>query len=108
MDELDNEPTLEELRSARGARAAGKARGNDGIPSEVIDCAKGTLLHDLQETLCLYWREGKVPQDVRDANILTLYKNTRDISDCNNYRGISLLSVVGTLFARVVLKNSKH
>ncbi|KAG6930003.1 hypothetical protein G0U57_004624, partial [Chelydra serpentina] len=35
--------------------------------------------------------------------IVTLYKNKGDRSDCNNYRGISLLSVVGKVFARVIL-----
>ncbi|KAG6930718.1 hypothetical protein G0U57_003012, partial [Chelydra serpentina] len=40
---------------------------------------------------------------MRDANIVTLYKNKGDRSDCNNYRGISLLSVVGKVFARVIL-----
>ena len=51
MDELDEEPTLEELSSARAARAAGKAPGKDGIPSEVINCTKGTLLRELREVL---------------------------------------------------------
>ncbi|KAL7879699.1 hypothetical protein SRHO_G00019530 [Serrasalmus rhombeus] len=32
-----------------------------------------------------------------------LYKNKGDRSDCNNYRGISLLSTVGKLYARVLL-----
>ena len=41
---------------------------------------------------------------MRDANIVILYKNKGDRSDCNNYRGISLLSVIGKLFARVALK----
>ena len=36
-------------------------------------------------------------------NIVTLYKNKGDRSDCNNYRGISLLIVVGKVFARVAL-----
>ena len=49
------------------------------------------------------WREEAVPQDTRDANITTLFKNKVDRSDCYNYRGISLLSIVGKLFARVVL-----
>ena len=40
---------------------------------------------------------------MRDANIVTLHKNKGDRSDCNNYRGISLLSVVGKVFARVAL-----
>ena len=40
---------------------------------------------------------------MRNAKIITLYKNKGDCSDCNNYRGISLLSIVGKVFARVVL-----
>ncbi|KAI0213003.1 hypothetical protein LSAT2_002055, partial [Lamellibrachia satsuma] len=47
--------------------------------------------------------EGTVPQEMRDATIVTLYKNKGDRSDCNNYRGISLLSIVGKAFARVLL-----
>ncbi|KAI0208446.1 hypothetical protein LSAT2_006873, partial [Lamellibrachia satsuma] len=40
---------------------------------------------------------------MRDATIVTLYKNKGDRSDFNNYRGISLLSIVGKAFARVLL-----
>lgn len=40
---------------------------------------------------------------MRNANIITLYKGKGDRGDCNNYRGISLLSIVGKLFARVIL-----
>ena len=43
--------------------------------------------------------EGKVPQDMRYANIVgTLYKNKGDRSDCTHYRGVSLLSIVGRIF----------
>ena len=40
---------------------------------------------------------------MRDAKIVTLYKNKGERSDCNNYRGISLLSIVGKVYARVLL-----
>ena len=41
---------------------------------------------------------------MRDANnIVTLYKNIGDRSDCNTYRGISLLGVVGKVCARIAL-----
>ena len=40
---------------------------------------------------------------MRDAKIITLFKNKGERSDCNNYRGISLLSVIGKVFAKVIL-----
>ena len=46
MDELDSEPTLEDFNQALDQLSSGKAPGNDGIPVEVIKCAKGTLLKE--------------------------------------------------------------
>ena len=40
---------------------------------------------------------------MRDFKISTIYKNKSDRNDCNNYRGISLLSIVGKLFTRDIL-----
>lgn len=40
---------------------------------------------------------------MRNAKTVTCFKNKRDGSDCNNYRGIGLLSVAGKVFARVFL-----
>lgn len=103
LEELDAEPTVEELSKAIACLSTGKAPGEDGIPPEVIKSGKEAILPDLHELLCLCWREGSVPKDMRDAKIVTLYKNKGDRSDCNSYRGISLLSIVGKVFARVVL-----
>ena len=38
---------------------------------------------------------------MRGANRITLYKNKGNRSDCNHYRGIFLLSVVGKIFSRI-------
>ena len=104
MDELDAMPSLEELSEAIDALPSEKAPGSDSIPPEAIKKGKDALLQPLHKLLCLCWEEGSVPQDMRDATVVTLYKNKGDRSDCNNYRGISLLSIVGKLFARIVLK----
>ena len=69
----------------------------------MIECGKSNLLEALYKLLCKCWEKGEVPQDMRDANIITLYTNKGDRSDCNNYRGISLLSIIGKLFARIAL-----
>ena len=76
---LDSEPTASEIEKAINGLANGKAPGNDAIPPAVIK----------HELLSLCWREGQVPQDMRDAKIVTLFKNKGDHSECNNYSGIS-------------------
>ena len=90
MDELDSEPSVEDLSKAIDSLTSGKAPGNDGIPPELIKHCKTTLLLPLHEVLCQCWQEGAVPQDMRDSKIITLYTNKGERSDCNNYRGISL------------------
>ncbi|KAI8513321.1 hypothetical protein Bbelb_099600 [Branchiostoma belcheri] len=101
--ELDAEPTMEELSKAIDSMPSWKAPGEDNIPAEVIKCGKPVLLKPLHDLLCLCWKEGKVPHSMRNSKIITLYKNKGDRSDCNSYRGISLLSIVGKVFAKVVL-----
>ena len=103
MTELDVEPTDGDISKAIDSLKNGKAPGKDAIPPEVIKHGKLALLHHLHVLLLLFWKEGTVPQDMRYSDIVTLYKNKGDRSVCNNYRGISLLSVVGKGFARVVL-----
>ena len=77
LEELDDEPTVEELGKAIDALATGKAPGEDGIPPEVIKAGKEALIEDLHELLCLCWREGSVPSDMRGAKIVTLQKQRR-------------------------------
>lgn len=38
---------------------------------------------------------------MRDAKIVTLYKNKGDKDDCNNYRGIFLQNITDKAFARL-------
>ena len=86
LEDLDAEPTMQELSKPIDALSRGKPPGEDGIPPEIIKVGKPTLLQPLHEPLCLCWREGGVPQDMCDSMIVTLYKNRGDRSDCKNYR----------------------
>ena len=40
---------------------------------------------------------------MHNAKIETLYRNKGDHSDCNSYRSIPLLSIMGNVFARVLV-----
>ena len=103
MPELDEVPSIEELSKEIDRLPSGKAPGKDGIPAEVIKSNKSTLLVPLHKLLTQSWKECSVPQDMRDATIITLYKNKGDHSDCNNYHGLSLLSIIGKLFVHIIL-----
>ena len=61
------------------------------------------LLEWLVRLLNLSFDMGVVPtRDWRGACIVPLYKGKGDKCECSNTRGISLLSVVGKLFGRVI------
>ena len=79
---------MEELSKAIDASACGKAPGEECIPPKIIKYGTPALLELLLELLCLCWREGKVPQDMRDANITTLYK-TKAIAVTATTSGVS-------------------
>ena len=100
--ELDNLPTMAELENALKHTSKGKAAGTDGIPADLLKCDSCLLPH-MHELLCQCWQVGAFPSDMKDAKIITLYKNKGDKGDCNNYCGISLLSVLGKVFARILL-----
>ena len=94
MEELDAIPTLEE--------PAAKPLRMMASHLDLIRHCKTTFLQPVHDTLCQCWSESGVPQDTRDAKIVTLYKNKSSRSDCNNYRCNSLLSIVCKLYARVL------
>ena len=61
LEELDREPTIDELSEALDFLASGKAPGKYGIPAEELKCRKETLITELNEILCLCWSEDEVP-----------------------------------------------
>jgi exonuclease III len=96
-------PTLEEVLLSIKQLTAGKAAGADGIPPDVFKCGGETIAIELLKLFTQIWEEGAVPQDFKDADIVHLYKNKGDCKCCDNHRGISLLSIAGKIFARLML-----
>jgi len=56
----------------------------------------------LTELFNVIFRTVKMPTEWRTNTIIPLYKDKGDIQDCNNYRGIKLLSHTMKLWERVI------
>ena len=96
---------MDELNTALNNTKLGKSSGPDGIhilPEILVfggDCLKSSLLLLFNR----FWDTKVIPGDLIDANITVFFKKG-DHSLCNNYRGISLLSIVGKVFGDVILQ----
>ena len=103
LKELDKLPTVDETIKAIKQLFSGKAPGEDGIPPEVYKYGADKPAAELTRLFKELWAEGEVPQDFKYALIIHLYKSKGDRRLCDNYRGISLFSVAGKIFARVIV-----
>nr|VZH98192.1 unnamed protein product [Spirometra erinaceieuropaei] len=83
--------------------SSGKAPGSDAIPAEVYKHGGSQLMDHLTALFQEMWRQGEVPQDLKDATIVHLYKRKGNRQVCDNHRGISLLNNAGKIFARTLL-----
>ena len=100
LEELDAEPTPDELEKDINCLTSGKAPRCDGILPKIIKCGKPVLLKHLHILFKLCWSEKAVLQDMCDSNIINLYKNK---GDCNYYQSISLLVIFGKVYAQLML-----
>ena len=50
------------------------------------------------------FESGVAPEDWRSAVIIPLYKGKGERTEYKNYRGISLLSVVGKIYAGILIE----
>ena len=54
--------------------------------------------------LCnMAFESGVVPEDWRSALLVLLYKGKGEWTECKNYRGINLLSVLGKVYERILV-----
>ena len=92
---------LEEVRRAIKKLKNGKAGGVCGIQAEMVKAGGFTMIRWLKEVFDVAWRSGRTPQEWREAIIIPIHKKGCK-AECGNYRGISLLSVVGKVYARIL------
>ncbi|BHF85614.1 hypothetical protein SprV_1002878300 [Sparganum proliferum] len=106
--DLDLPPSLQETIRAVQQLSSGKAPGSDTIPAEVYKHGGPQLMHHLTALFQEMWRQGEVPQDLKDATIVHLYKRKGNRQICDNHRVISLLNISGKIFAHILLNRQNN
>lgn len=92
---------VEEVWQAVNRLKSGKAAGVDEIRPEMLKALGGEGIAWLTRVFQVAWDCGTVPDEWQTAVIVPIFKKGSR-ADCNNYRGISLLSLPGKVYAKVL------
>jgi len=97
----------EEVEAVRKLKR-GKAGGRDGITTEMLKEGGEEGILWMMRIFQVCMRYEAVPMDWKVACVVPIYKGKGDKSECGNYRGISLLSVVGKVYGSVLIEKVKR
>ena len=93
-----------EVKRAIGRLKLGKASGVDGITAEMLKFG-GEAVIDWMHMICnLAWKQGVVPDDWVKAIMVPVYKGKGSKEECCNYRGISLVSIAGKVYGKIIIE----
>jgi len=80
-----------------------KAPGICGIHTELLKAGGNAVLMSLHAVLCSIRNTDIIPTDWKVGLVVPLWKGKGDRQDCNNYQGVTLLSVPSKGFAQIIL-----
>ena len=95
--------TLAEVKDAINKLKNGKAPGDDGVAAEMLKAEDQATPEALRQILQEIWATGNIPQVWKSGTIVKIPKKG-DLSNCGNWRGITLLSLTSKIFTRIILQ----
>ena len=95
-------PSRAEIKKAISSLKANKAAGIDGIQAELLQTDINTTLDLIEEFIKDVWINENIPGDWSKGLIIKLPKKG-DLSSCDSWRGITLISVPSKVFCRIIL-----
>ena len=97
--ELNREKVERVVRKLQNKKAAGDER----IVAKLLKNGGEAMIDWLMELLQEVWKTRQVPQEWKNATLITIHKK-KDRRVCDNYRGVSLLSVPGKVLTLILLE----
>lgn len=104
---LEKEITSQEIRNAIKKLKRGKACGPDGISPEFYMLEFPVFINYLFILFNAVFASGVYPSEWSKSMIFPLHKKG-NINNVNNYRGISLLNILGKIFSHVLNERLKQ
>ena len=96
-------PEKEEIVAAIKSLKNGKAPGQDNLNAELFKADPELAAQILQPLLTAIWEEKQIPEDWTEGVIVKIPKKGT-LSNCNNWRGITLLSIPSKILAKIIIK----
>jgi hypothetical protein len=96
------EPTPIDVEIAIRKLRCYKSPGADQILAELIRAGGETLCSEIHRFICSIWNKEELPQQWKESIIVPIRKKD-DKTDCNNYRGISLLSTAYKILSNILV-----
>ena len=99
--------TAAEVATAIKRIKSGKAAGKDEIRPEMLKVLTGAGIFWLTQVCQVAWKFGKTPRDWQTGVIIPIFKKG-DCKQCIKYRGKSLLSLPGKVYAKCLERKCRE
>jgi len=96
------EPSASEVELAINKLKSHKPPGIDQIPAELIKAGGKTICLEIQKLITSIWKKEELPEEWKESIIVPIHKKG-DKTDCNIYRGISLLPTTYKILSNILL-----
>ena len=96
------EPSAFEVELAIEKLKSHKSPVIDQIPAELIKAGGRTIRCAIHKLIISIWNEEELPEEWKESIVVPTHKKG-DKTDCNNYRGISLLPTTYKILSNILL-----
>ena len=106
VDDDTQDILYSEVQAAIDGLKKNKSPGSDGVTAEMLQVGGESLARQIHMLCNKSWKEGTIP-DEWGKSILVPIPKKGDLSNCSNYRTISLINHTGKVFLVILLNRLK-
>jgi hypothetical protein len=96
-----------EVQAAINSLKRNKSPGSDGVTAEMLQAGGEPLSRQIHKLCNKAWHEGTIPEEWGKSILVPIPKKC-DLSNCSNYRTISLINHTGKVLLIVLLNRLKN